>query len=95
MANLQGTTTRTVRVPDDLWHHALLATGNAGETVADVINRALAEYVASPPRRNSRRVADVRPCLVCGKPVGRLGGNGRAAARHMNPDSVWCAGSGR
>jgi hypothetical protein len=91
MANLPGAPTRTVRVPDDLWHGALSATDRAGETVADVINRALVDYVNSPPREGSRRV-DTKQCPECGKTVGR---NGRGAARHMNKDSKWCAGSGQ
>ena len=95
MANLQGTTTRTVRVPDDLWNGAIQATVTAGETVADVINRALEQYVASPPREGSRRVAEKLVCAVCGKAVGRIGGGNRAVrARHANPDGAMCEGGG-
>jgi hypothetical protein len=41
----KGTTLRAVRVPDELWTAALEATAERGETVSDVIRRALREYV--------------------------------------------------
>lgn len=36
---------RTVRVPDDLWEEAQKVAAENGETVSDVIRRALEEYV--------------------------------------------------
>lgn len=36
---------RTVRVPDDLWNAARAKAATNGETVADVIRRALERYV--------------------------------------------------
>jgi negative regulator of replication initiation len=46
---MSNTTPRAVRVPDDLWDAALAATAANGETVSDVIRRALAQYVARNP----------------------------------------------
>lgn len=47
-------TPRAIRVPDDLWQAALAAADKRGETVSDVVRRALQRYVRSidrPPRR--------------------------------------------
>lgn len=41
-----GNKIRTVRVPDDLWEAAQKAAEAKGETVSDVIRRALEQYVA-------------------------------------------------
>lgn len=43
---MSPTPLRNVRVPDDLWHAALATTQRRGETVTDVITRALTRYVA-------------------------------------------------
>ncbi len=43
--NKPKTPTRTVRVPDELWTEALEASRVHGETVADVLTRALHSYV--------------------------------------------------
>jgi hypothetical protein len=37
---------RAVRVPDDLWDAALAAARDRGESVSEVVRRALAAYVA-------------------------------------------------
>ena len=39
-----GTTSRNVRVPDDIWQDAKKRAAENGETVSDVVRRALAEY---------------------------------------------------
>ena len=46
MPNQPKTPARSVRVPDELWHAAQQAAAANGETVTDVIVRALIEYVA-------------------------------------------------
>jgi hypothetical protein len=46
-----GTRARSVRVPDDLWDAALAATAANGETVSDVVRRALAVYVGGVETR--------------------------------------------
>lgn len=45
MPNQPKTKTRSVRVPDDLWEAALARAEERGETVTDVILRALKRYV--------------------------------------------------
>lgn len=47
--NQPATPTRTVRVPDELWEAALRVARDNGETVADVIRRALTRYVRAHP----------------------------------------------
>jgi hypothetical protein len=47
--NQPATPTRTVRVPDDLWQAAKRAAADNGETVTDVIVRALKRYVREHP----------------------------------------------
>jgi antitoxin component of RelBE/YafQ-DinJ toxin-antitoxin module len=45
---------RAIRIPDDLWQAALAAAERRGETVSDVVRRALQRYVKSidrPPQR--------------------------------------------
>lgn len=39
-----GTTARSVRVEDALWHAALARAAERGESVSDVIRRALVRY---------------------------------------------------
>lgn len=46
--NKPRTKNRVVRVPDDLWDAAKTAAASNGETVSDVIRRALREYVDRP-----------------------------------------------
>jgi predicted HicB family RNase H-like nuclease len=46
--NYPGTQIRGVRVPDDLWAAAAARAAQQGETVSDVVRRALAEYVDQP-----------------------------------------------
>lgn len=41
-----GTPLRNVRVADDLWHAAMTKAVERGETLSDVIRRALERYVA-------------------------------------------------
>jgi predicted HicB family RNase H-like nuclease len=44
-----GTTPlRNVRIADDLWDAAKAAAAHRGETVTDVIERALRDYVGAP-----------------------------------------------
>jgi predicted DNA-binding protein len=44
MPNQPKTQHRSVRVPDDLWRRAQACAKDNGETVADVIRRALEAY---------------------------------------------------
>jgi len=41
----RGTTARNVRVADDLWRRALAVAAQRGDTLSDVIRRALEAYV--------------------------------------------------
>ena len=43
--NVPKTPQRTFRVPDEVWEPAKLAAAEQGETVTDVLVRALAQYV--------------------------------------------------
>lgn len=43
--NTPGTPRRTVRIPDDLWDAAVAKAEERGESVSDVIRRALQRYV--------------------------------------------------
>ena len=45
MPNQPKTPHRTVRVPDDEWHAAQARAAELGETLTDVVRRALREYV--------------------------------------------------
>lgn len=47
--NQPATPTRSVRVPDELWQAALRVAHDRGETVTDVILRALERYVRAHP----------------------------------------------
>lgn len=49
MPNRPATKHRTVRVPDDLWEQAKRVAADRGETVTDVIRRALERYVRQHP----------------------------------------------
>jgi hypothetical protein len=52
----KGTKHRNIRVPDPLWVAAREKTAERGETVAAVVNAALAAYVAEPdeaPKANA------------------------------------------
>lgn len=42
-----GTPLRNVRVPDDLWQAAMAKAAERGETLSDVLRRALERYVKS------------------------------------------------
>lgn len=46
MANQPKTPARAVRIEDDLWRAAQEKAAERGETVSDVIRRALRRYVA-------------------------------------------------
>jgi predicted CopG family antitoxin len=46
MPNAPKTPSRNVRVSDDLWHAALAKAVERGESLSDVIRRALERYVA-------------------------------------------------
>ena len=50
----KGTTLRNVRVPDEVWEPAKAAAAENGETVSDVVRRALVEYVTPPPPQGQR-----------------------------------------
>ena len=43
--NAPKTPSRNVRVPDDLWHAAMSKALDRGESLSDVIRRALEKYV--------------------------------------------------
>jgi antitoxin component of RelBE/YafQ-DinJ toxin-antitoxin module len=43
------TTPRAIRIPDDLWENAKAATEANGDTVSDVVRRALERYVRAHP----------------------------------------------
>ena len=43
--NQPKTPQRTVRVPDHIWHAAKAAADARGETLSDVIRRALEQYI--------------------------------------------------
>jgi hypothetical protein len=45
----KGTMPRAVRIAEPLWKAALAKARDRGETITDVVRRALEEYVASPP----------------------------------------------
>lgn len=46
MPNAPKTPNRVIRVDDDLWRAAQLKAGERGESVSEVIRRALRRYVA-------------------------------------------------
>jgi hypothetical protein len=48
MPNAPKTPGRNVRVPDDLWVAAQAKADERGETVSDVVRRALERYVRNP-----------------------------------------------
>jgi hypothetical protein len=48
--NQPKTPLRTIRVPDELWRKALKLAAKNGETVSEVIRRALIEYVTTGSR---------------------------------------------
>jgi negative regulator of replication initiation len=45
MPNQPKTPHRTIRVDDDLWHLVVAKAAERGETVSDVVRRALVRYV--------------------------------------------------
>jgi predicted CopG family antitoxin len=48
----RGTRMRAVRIPDELWQAALTEAKRRGESLSDVIRRALSEYITpSPPEQ--------------------------------------------
>lgn len=49
MPNAPKTPNRVIRVDDELWRAAQARAGERGETVSDVIRRALRRYVARKP----------------------------------------------
>lgn len=49
MPNQPATPTRTIRVSDELWEAVQRAAADNGETVTDVIVRALQRYVREHP----------------------------------------------
>lgn len=51
MPNKPKTPLRSVRVTGEIWRAAQARAADNGETVTDVIVRALKRYAASPPRR--------------------------------------------
>jgi predicted transcriptional regulator len=44
----KGTARRTVRIPDELWEAAQEAAEERGESVSDIIRRALEDYIREP-----------------------------------------------
>lgn len=57
----RGTTIRAVRVPDELWGAAAACAEQNGETVSDVIRRALEAYAAAGVTANPPSGGDSRP----------------------------------
>lgn len=55
MPNQPKTPVRSVRVPDGLWDAAKVRTAARGETVTDVVVRALNEYTNDEESRNDSR----------------------------------------
>lgn len=51
MPNQPSTPARAVRIEDDLWRAAQQQAADRGETVSDVIRRALERYVRQRERR--------------------------------------------
>ncbi len=49
----RGTTLRNVRVPDEVWLPAKERAAEQGETVSDVVRRALVDYVKEQPRESA------------------------------------------
>ncbi len=47
MPNQPKTPARSVRIPDEVWHAAQARAAERGETVTDVILRALKRYVSA------------------------------------------------
>jgi len=45
----RGTTIRSIRISDQVWDAAKEATERRGETISDVVRRALEAYVAAHP----------------------------------------------
>lgn len=45
-----GDPRRTIRISDDLWQAALATAADRGETVPEVVRRALARYIARHQR---------------------------------------------
>lgn len=50
MPNQPKTPNRTIRVPDEVWRAAKRVAADRGETITDVIVRALKRYVRDHPR---------------------------------------------
>lgn len=48
MPNQPKTKVRTIRIDDDLWHAAQVKAAEHGESVSDVVRRALVRYVKRP-----------------------------------------------
>jgi hypothetical protein len=46
---MANTPMRSLRISDDVWLPAMEATEREGETVSDVVRRALVEYAAAHP----------------------------------------------
>ena len=42
------TTARAIRIPDDLWEAALAKAGERGDTVSEIVRKALERYVKRP-----------------------------------------------
>lgn len=45
MPNQPATPNRTMRIPDEVWHEARRIAADRGETVTDVVTRALRRYI--------------------------------------------------
>lgn len=48
----KGTTPRAIRIDDDLWEAAKSATHDKGDTISEVVRRALVEYVRKHQETN-------------------------------------------
>lgn len=47
----KGTTSRNIRIPDDLWDAVLRKAEAEGRNASDVVREYLARWVTRPPRR--------------------------------------------
>jgi len=55
MPNTPGTTRRTIRIPDEEYEPAKAKAAERGETITDVVRRALREYVQEEAERDRSR----------------------------------------
>ena len=59
--DMPATPHRTVRVPDEVWVPAVARAAERGETVSDVVRRALVEYLMPHAPQPQEPTADAEP----------------------------------